>query len=102
MSTIIRVRVSKPNPKGSLEPPEETVKVMECKTPSFKIVVRTDSAFTESNEKVIVISDINQKEQSIEDYVTNVFEEMKVNYETEFGIAPNEFLFKEIPEWHKK
>ena len=38
------------------------------------------------------------EEQSIEDYVTNVIEEMKVNYETEFGVVPNEFLFKEIPE----
>ena len=98
MSTIIRAKVSKPHPKGRLEPIEESVIVMDCKTPSFKIVVRTDSGFTDSNEKVIVISDINQKEQSIEDYVTNVIEEMKVNYETEFGVVPNEFLFKEIPE----
>ena len=98
MSTIIRVKVSKPHPMGRLEPIEESVIVMDCKTPSFKIVVRTNSGFTDSNEKVIVISDINQKEQSIEDYVTNVIEEMKVNYETEFGVVPNEFLFKEIPE----
>ena len=98
MSTIIRVKVNKPDHTGQLDTVEESVIVMDCKTPSFKIVVRTDSAFTDSNEKVIVISDINQKEQSIEDYVTNVIEEMKINYETEFGIAPNEFLFKEIPE----
>ena len=63
MSTIIRAKVSKPHPKGRLEPIEESVIVMDCKTPSFKIVVRTDSGFTDSNEKVIVISDINQKEQ---------------------------------------
>ena len=98
MSTIIRAKISKPDPMGRLEPIEESVIVMDCKTPSFKIVVRTNSGFTDSNEKVIVISDINQKEQSIEDYVTNVIEEMKVNYETEFGVVPNEFLFKEIPE----
>ena len=97
MSTIIRAKISRPDPL-SIEPIVESVIVMDCKTPSFRIIARTSSGFTDSNEKVIVISDINQKEQSIEDFVTNVIEEMKENYETEFGVVPDEFLFKEIPE----
>ena len=100
MSTIIRAKISRPDPL-SIEPTVEIVEsviVMDCKTPSFRIIARTSSGFTDSNEKVIVISDINQKEQSIEDFVTNEIEVLRENYYAEFGVVPDEFLFKEIPE----
>ena len=97
MSTIIRAKIIRPDPH-SIEQIEESVIVMDCKTPSFRIIARTSSGFTDSNEKVIVISDINQKEQSIEDFVTNEIEVLRENYYAEFGVVPDEFLFKEIPE----